>query len=91
MTTVDVQVVDIRKIMGAGNLKALADVRLANSVVVKGFSVMLGKKGVFVGMPRQAGKDGRWFDMLTPENSLKHEIQEKVLEAYDRETDGVEQ
>ncbi|OIO37111.1 MAG: hypothetical protein AUJ72_05175 [Candidatus Omnitrophica bacterium CG1_02_46_14] len=87
MTTIDVEVVDMRKIAGDGNLKAFADVKFGGALVVKGFSVMQGKKGVFVSMPRKAGKDGRWFDILTPLNDeLKQEFQDKVLEAYDKET-----
>ena len=89
MTTIDVEVVDIRKIAGDGNLKAFADVKFGGQLVIKGFSVMQGKQGVFVSMPKKAGKDGRWFDILTPNDDLKREFQDKVLEAYDKETDGV--
>ena len=90
MTTIDVEVVDIRKITGDGNLKAFADVKLGGELLIKGFTVMQGKGGVFVSVPRKAGKDGRWFDILTPlSDDLKQEFQEKVLEAYDKETDGV--
>ncbi len=89
MKTIEVEVVDIRKISGDGKLKAFADVKVADCLVVKGFCVMEGKSGVFVSMPRKASKDGRWFDILEPEDSLKREIEDKVLESYDRETDGV--
>ena len=90
MASVNVEVVDIRKIVGDGNLKAFADLKVGGGLIIKGFTVMKGKKGVFVSMPRKAGKDGRWFDILTPTSEdLKLEIEEKVLEAYDRETDGV--
>ena len=89
MTAIDVEVVDIRKITGDGSLKAFADVKLGGRLVIKGFSVMQGKGGVFVSMPKKAGKDGRWFDILTPNDDLKREFQDKVLEAYDKETDGV--
>ena len=90
MTTIDVEVVDVRKITGDGNLKAFADVKFGGALVIKGFSVTQGKKGVFVSMPRKAGKDGRWFDILTPlSDELKQQFQDKVLEAYDKETDGV--
>lgn len=90
MTTMDVEVVDIRKITGDGSLKAFADVKVGGSLVIKGFSVMQGKRGVFVSMPKKASKDGRWFDILAPlDESLKRELEDKVLEAYDKETDGV--
>ena len=90
MKTIDVEVVDIRKAMGDGNLKAFADVKFGDSIVVKGFSVMNGRKGVFVKMPSKVSKDGKWFDILTPlDEKFKREIEDKVLEAYDHETDGV--
>lgn len=89
MTTLDVEVVDIRKIIGDGNLKAFADVKFGGCLVVKGFSVLKGRSGVFVSMPKKASKDGRWFEVLSPvDDRLKREIEDKVLEAYDRETDG---
>ena len=91
MKTMDVEVVDIRKITGDGNLKAFADVKFAERLIVKGFCVMQGKKGIFVSMPRKAGRDGRWFDILLPaDETFRSEIQDKVLEAYDREADGGE-
>ena len=89
MKTMDVEVVDIRKITGDGNLKALADVRVGEGLVIKGFCVMQGKNGIFVSMPRKATKDGRWFDILEPDDVLKRRLEDKVLESYDRETDGV--
>ena len=82
-----VEVVDIRKIMGDGNLKAFADLKIGGSVIIKGFSVLNGKSGVFVAMPRKAGKDGRWFDILVPMNEeVKKEIEGKVLDAYEKES-----
>ena len=89
MKTMEVEVVDIRKITGDGKLKAFADVRLGDSIVIKGFCVMEGKNGIFVSMPRKASKDGRWFDVIEPDESMKRELEDKVLESYDRETDGV--
>ena len=90
MKTMDVEVADIRKIVGSGSCKAMADVRIGGSLLIKGFCVVDGKKGIFVSMPRKASKDGRWFDTLEVEGGLKREIEEKVLESYGRETDGVE-
>ena len=82
-----VEVVDIRKIMGDGNLKAFADLKIGGSIVIKGFSVLNGKSGLFIAMPRKAGKDGRWFDILVPMNEeVKKEIETKVLDAYEKES-----
>ncbi len=86
---VEIEVVDIRKSMTDGNLRAYADVKVGGNLVIKGFMVMNGRKGVFVSNPRKSGKDGKWFDIVTIDGLMRKEIEDKVLEAYDRETDGV--
>ena len=87
--TMEIEVVDIRKIVGEGKLRAFANVKLWGCVLVKGFCVMEGKNGIFVAMPSKLSKDGRWIDIVEPDEPVKREIQSKVLESYDRETDGV--
>jgi stage V sporulation protein G len=89
MKTMDVEVADIRKISGMGNTKAAADVRIGDELLIKGLFVMQGRKGLFVSLPRKAGKDGRWHDVLEVGSSLKDQIESKVLESYELETDGV--
>ena len=88
MTLNQVEVTDIRKATGDGNLKAFANVKIAEMLTIKGVKVFKGKSGLFVGMPSKAGKDGKWFEMVTPEEALKREIESKVLESYDLEVDG---
>lgn len=87
-TALEVEVADIRKMTGDGKMRAMADVRFGGGLIIKGFSVVDGKNGIFVSGPRKATKDGRWFDILDLDDALKREIEDKVLEAYDRETDG---
>ena len=91
MVTLDLEVMDIRKIVGDGNLRAYADVKVSDSLVIRGFMVLKGKNGVFVSVPRKPSRDGKWFDQLTfLSDELKRELENKVLEAYEREIDGVE-
>lgn len=63
-------------------LKAFADVSFSG-IVIKGFSVVNGEKGLFVSMPRHQGKDGKWYNTVTPTTKeLKQQLSEVVLEAY---------
>ena len=63
-------------------LKAFADVSFSG-ILIKGFSVVNGEKGLFVSMPRHQGKDGKWRDTVTPSTKeLKQQLSEVVLEAY---------
>ena len=89
MKSLEMEVADIRKINGDSKLKAFADLKIGGCVLVKGFSVVQGKNGVFVSMPSRASKDGKWFETFTPlSEDVKEEISDCVLEAYDREVDG---
>ena len=72
----------IYKLDTDSKLKAFADVSFSG-VVIKGFSVVDGSKGLFVSMPRHQGKDGKWYDTVTTSTKeLKQQLAEVVLEAY---------
>jgi len=65
------------------NLKAFADIEINGSLLIKGIQVVHGKKGLFVSMPRQKGKDNKWYETvrtITPE--AKEHIASVVLSAY---------
>ena len=72
----------IYKLDTDSKLKAFADVSFSG-VVIKGFSVVNGEKGLFVSMPRHQGKDGKWYNTVYPSTKeLKEQLSEAVLEAY---------
>ncbi len=77
-----IQVSRIYRLDGESKLKAFADVAIAG-IVVKGFSVVDGAKGLFVSMPRQQGKDGKWYNTVYPATKeLKEQLAQAVLAAY---------
>lgn len=82
METNTISVSRIFKLDTDSKLKAFADVSFSG-IVIKGFSVVNGEKGLFVSMPRHQGKDGKWRDTVTPSTKeLKQQLAEVVLEAY---------
>jgi DNA-binding cell septation regulator SpoVG len=82
---INVEVVDVRK-MVTGTVKAFVDVRFEGAIVVKGFTVIAGKRGNFVTGPRKVGVDGRWYDVLIIQSpEVLKEIENKVLEAFAKE------
>ncbi len=86
----EVEVVDIRRAVGEGKLKAFANVKFGGSLIIRGFSIMNGVNGIFVKVPSRLAKDGRWMDTISIDDFLKQEVETKVLEAYDKETDGAD-
>lgn len=77
-----IEVSRIHKIDGDSKLKAFADV-LLSGVLIKGLRVVDGSNGLFVGMPRHQGKDGKWYDTVIPATKeIKQELTDLVLAAY---------
>lgn len=77
------EVVRLHKLDGTGATKAFCDLSILDSFVIKGLRVVEGEKGLFVSMPQEAGKDGKWYNTVIPLNrEVKDEIEKLVLEAY---------
>ncbi|MFA6280925.1 MAG: SpoVG family protein [Candidatus Omnitrophota bacterium] len=73
----------LHKFDGTGALKAMCDLSISDQLVVKGFRIVDGKNGLFVGVPQEKGKNGKWYDNvfpLTPE--VRETINKIVLAAY---------
>ena len=83
MDSINLKVARLHRFETDGAMKAFADVVINDALVIKGLRVVEGKKGVFVSMPQQQGKDRKWYDTvlpLTPE--VRDEITRVILEAY---------
>ena len=77
-----VEVAQIRRLGGEGKTKAFCDVSVSG-FVIKGFRVVDGKRGLFVSMPRQQGKDGKWYETVNlQDEEMRTSLNELILEAY---------
>ena len=77
------EVARIHKLDGSGATKAFCDLSVLDSLVIKGLRVVEGEKGLFVSMPSETGKDGKWYNTVIPlKREVKDEIEKLVLEAY---------
>jgi len=77
------EIARIHKLDGAGSTKAFCDLSILDSFVIKGLRVVEGEKGLFVSMPREEGRDGKWYNTVIPlKREVKDEIEKLVLEAY---------
>ena len=73
----------LHKLDGSGSTKAFCDLSVLDSFVIKGLRVVEGEKGLFVSMPREEGRDGKWYNTVIPlKREVKDEIEKLVLEAY---------
>jgi len=84
--TLDFKVVRLYKFDGKGATKAICDISIADEFLVKGFRIVQGKNGLFVGVPRESGKDGKWYNSAFPLTAQTREtLNAAVLSAYGEE------
>ena len=73
----------INRLEGDISTRAFCDVAIAGAFLIKGIKVVEGKKGLFVSMPREQGKDGNWYDTVIPlTKEVRQHVSEVVLQAY---------
>ncbi|MFH1414080.1 MAG: septation protein SpoVG family protein [Candidatus Omnitrophota bacterium] len=78
----ELKVVRLHRLDNDSKTKAFADISIGD-YIVKGLTVREGKEGLFLGMPQEKGKDGKWYSSfypVTPE--AKDELLEVILTAY---------
>ena len=79
------KVIRIHRIDGEGNLKAFVDIALDECLLLKGLRVVEGRSGLFVSMPREKGRDNRWYETVHPmDKETKDALTEVVLGAYEQ-------
>ncbi|MFH1664626.1 MAG: SpoVG family protein [Candidatus Omnitrophota bacterium] len=68
---------------GEGPTKAFCDLMILDAFFVKGLKIVQGQKELFVGMPQQQSRDGKWYDIFFPASKeIRQGLQELVLEYY---------
>jgi len=83
METLDVKIIKIHRLTQEGRVKAFVDLGVNDALLIKGLRIVQGKKGLFVAMPTEQGKNERWYERVRCMNqNVRSLIAEKVLEAY---------
>lgn len=77
-----IQVSRLYRIDDDSKLKAFVDVVIGD-FLVKGLRIVQGKKGLFLAMPQEKSKDGRWYSVFYPTTKeARQSLAEVVLAAY---------
>ena len=86
---IKIEISRLYKLDGTGATKAFCDISVEDALVIKGIRIVEGMDGLFVSMPREEGRDGKWYSTVIPlTREVKDEIEKLVLEAYgDGETE----
>lgn len=74
------------KLESESKVKAFCDLLFGDLFLVRGFRIVEGEKGLFVGMPQQRSVQGKWFNIFMPSTKeIAEYIKEVVLQAYQTE------
>jgi len=77
-----IQISRIYRIDGDTKLKAFVDITIGD-FIIKGFRILQGTKGLFVGMPQEKSKDGKWYNTFYPRTKeTRQNLTELLLAAY---------
>ncbi len=82
MEDLSLKVVRLHRFEGDSKLKAFADIAIGD-FIIKGVRIVQGEKGLFLGLPQEKSKDGKWYNTFFPATEeAKQNLSETVLAAY---------
>ena len=65
-----------------GKIRAFVDIKTDEGFTLKGFKLIEGAEGLFVGFPSQKGNDGEYYDTVWAEKELRGQLNTMVISAY---------
>jgi stage V sporulation protein G len=68
-----IQVIRLHKFDGDSKTKAFADISIGD-FIVKGLRVVEGPDGLFLAMPSEKAKDGKWYNTFFPATKEAHQV-----------------
>ncbi|MDD5506344.1 MAG: SpoVG family protein [Candidatus Omnitrophica bacterium] len=78
-----VEVVRLYRYKGQSRTRAFVDVAVGEFVAC-GLRIVQGKKGLFLAMPQEKAKDGKWFNTFYPRTKeARANLSQIVLSAYE--------
>ena len=73
---------------GTGKTVAFFDVETEEGMNIKGFTLVEGSNGLFVGVPSEKGKDDKYYDRVYVPKELKEQLADIAISMYNESKDG---
>ena len=73
---------------GTGKTVAFFDVETEEGMNIKGFTLVEGSNGLFVGVPSEKGKDDKYYDRVYVPKELKEQLADMAISMYNESKDG---
>ena len=75
--------VAVRPVSPTGNLVGFADVKINGAFLIRGFKVLIGDKGMFVGAPSRKEDNGEYRDVAFPLTAeAREQLHEAIIDGY---------
>ena len=65
-----------------GKIRAFFDLQTEEGFIIKGFKLVEGINGLFVGFPSQKGSDDEYHDTVWADRDIKEEVNQLAIKAY---------
>lgn len=73
------------------NVKGFATITIDDDLVISGFTIVDGSKGLFVSMPNTKGKDGEYHDTVFPLSKKGRDgLNKIIIDAYKKSTNNLD-
>jgi len=67
---------------GSGKTVAFFDIQTDEAIIIKGFRIINGSKGLFFSSPDEKGKDGKYYETVILPKDLKAQLEKMAIEEY---------
>lgn len=68
---------------GTSNIKAFIDLKVEDTLVIKGLMLVEGKKGLFLSFPSTKGKDGKYYNSIySLDKEWTNQLQDACIRKY---------
>lgn len=72
------------KLWSNGNIRAFFDLETEEGIIIKGFKVVDGSNGLFVGFPASKGKDDNWYDDVYMSKEMKISLNNLAIDFHNK-------
>ena len=69
-----------------GKIRAFFDLQTDDGFTLKGFKLVEGINGLFVGFPSQKGSDDEYYDTIWADKPLKDQVNQLAIKTYGQDT-----
>ena len=68
-----------------GKIRAFFDLQTEDGFTLKGFKLVEGINGLFVGFPSQKGSDDEYYDTIWADKEIKDQVNQLAIKTYGQE------